>query len=279
MTPIQTTPTMTIAPMPEPSLVPTPFFYIVEDGDTLFGIAGSFNTTLEEILALNPQLGSDVLMIGERLILPFSPTPTPLVSEVADPPLQATIENIGVYETPTGGLWIVGEVRNDGERPIEDVQVEVIVKSSRDELLTFHAWVTPNIILAGGEAPFGILVDDVEESFELHTVKVMAGRPLSTNDDRLADLAVTDAEVTIDDGLARISGVLRNTGLETAVQIRLVTTLYDGAGIVTGYHELRLIDPLAAGATYTFRVATIPPGGHVATHTFIVQGLRQSEIK
>lgn len=49
---------------------PTNIFLEVGPGDTLFKIAGEQNTTVEEILALNPRLDPENLIIGSFICLP-----------------------------------------------------------------------------------------------------------------------------------------------------------------------------------------------------------------
>lgn len=42
-------------------------FYIIKDGDTLFSVAASFDTTVQNLLRLNPNLSADNLTVGEHI--------------------------------------------------------------------------------------------------------------------------------------------------------------------------------------------------------------------
>ncbi|MDW7674774.1 MAG: DUF3794 domain-containing protein [Bacillota bacterium] len=70
------TPTPTPTPSPTPTPMPTvcpPSFtiYIVQRGDTLFKIAQRFGTTVNAILAANPQITNpDVINIGDQICVP-----------------------------------------------------------------------------------------------------------------------------------------------------------------------------------------------------------------
>jgi LysM repeat protein len=66
------TPTPTVAPTPVPTATPAPTArtsYRVKSGDTLYGIAGSFGTTVAAIKELNG-LTSNTLHVGQVLLIP-----------------------------------------------------------------------------------------------------------------------------------------------------------------------------------------------------------------
>jgi cell wall-associated NlpC family hydrolase len=46
--------------------------YIIQSGDTLWDIANTYGTTIEELLKVNPGLNPDKLMVGKQLYLPLS---------------------------------------------------------------------------------------------------------------------------------------------------------------------------------------------------------------
>ena len=45
--------------------------YTVRSGDTLFSLANSFGTTVSRILFANPDVSSENLSVGQRLLIPF----------------------------------------------------------------------------------------------------------------------------------------------------------------------------------------------------------------
>lgn len=78
------TPAVTDAPTvtPGPSPTPAPVTYIVNSGDTLFGIAQQFNVNLCELMAFNQITDPALVSVGTVLTIPVAgvelPTSTPL---------------------------------------------------------------------------------------------------------------------------------------------------------------------------------------------------------
>jgi LysM repeat protein len=89
------TPTRTPAPTSTPTPLP-PLTYQVQAGDTLSDIAVRFDTAVEDILALNPEVQPEALQVGYVLRIPAG-TLMPTVTPTLDPSLP----------TPTTGDFVI----------------------------------------------------------------------------------------------------------------------------------------------------------------------------
>lgn len=62
---------------PPPGSCPGGFHYQIVAGDTYFNLARRFNTTVEALIAANPGVNPDRLMIGQVICIPVAPGPGP----------------------------------------------------------------------------------------------------------------------------------------------------------------------------------------------------------
>ena len=84
LTPPELPPTETSLPTETPTLS-GPSWYIVEDGDTLSGIAVEFNIDLIVLLNMNPGIDANTIKVGDKIIIPapntLMDTATPIPSD------------------------------------------------------------------------------------------------------------------------------------------------------------------------------------------------------
>lgn len=271
---IQTTPT----PLPTATVTPsaTPIQYVVEEGDTLLGIAIENLTTVEEIETLNPGVVPELLQIGQALVLP--PPATPVFSgEASTPvPLQVEVESVKMERTPVGSMWLLGEVANNGEYPVGGIQLQIdLAGPGGQSLLSVPAWVASGVLRPGDRGPFAVLVREPPSEQVQPVVAVVAGDTLLQQGTHYLDLAVSDTEANIEDRQVNVAGAIENVGPETATTLTVVATFYGAQGDVTGYAQQILEGPVGPGERVPFNIGGAPPGGATVDLSVTVYGLRQ----
>jgi LysM repeat protein len=120
------TPTWTPRPTETPTLLP-PLTYQVQPGDTLSAIAAMFDTTVEDILALNPGIAPEALSVGRVLLIPagtLTPTPTPTL----DPNIPTPTPGDFIIHVVKGGDTLISIAEEYG------VSVEVIREANPIQL-------------------------------------------------------------------------------------------------------------------------------------------------
>lgn len=268
---IQTTPT----PLPTPTVTPTatPIVYQIESGDTILGIAIQRGTTVEEILGLNPGIVPENLQIGQPVILPPPPTPSALAVQGTPVPLRVTVNKIHAYRTPVGSLWLLGEVTNEGETAVENIQVEIGLLAADGRLVgSITAWVATSIIPPGGRGPFGVLVNEPPADFAQRdsaqpSVAVVGGQAVVELGTRSLNIEVLEPELTLNDDTVMLGGIVVNRGETAASQVQLIATFYDAQGNVTGFQQQVVAEELGVGQERPFQLEAAPPGGETVTYT------------
>lgn len=273
---LQTTP----SPLPPPTATatPTPIFYRVVEGDTLLGIAIQHNTTVAEIETLNPNVRPEQLQIGQSLRLP--PPATAAAPAILDTavPMQVSVHRTQAIRTPVGSLWLLGEVANDGELPVENVQVEIaLLDESGQQVDAVTAWAALPIILPGGKAPFGVLVREPPAAFARPLVAVVGGATVTDLGSRYLELGVEETAVALGEERVQIDGQVHNSGAAVAAEIILVAAFYDSQDNLSGYFQQRLPGPLAPGEAVSFSFDVAPPGSETVGYWLAAQSLRSED--
>lgn len=126
---------------PEESPTPEQTIYVVREGDTLASISLQFNTSLQEILELNPELDADLITVGQQLVIPAQSDP-----QATFTPLPEDYEGMVEYQVVSGDTLFDIAIRYN-------ITIEAIVQANQ---LTSPDDITVGDILqipVGGEAP------------------------------------------------------------------------------------------------------------------------------
>ena len=76
------------------------------------------------------------------------------------PPLPVQVEHAARYQTPVGSVWVLGEVFNSTDQPIENVQVRVsLLDAPGMEVDSALPFVALDAIPPGGRVPFSVLFE------------------------------------------------------------------------------------------------------------------------
>jgi LysM repeat protein len=275
---------LTPVPTNTPAPTPTAAVHIVQPGDTLLGIALQYNVTLEELYQVNGVLKPELLQIGQSIVIPVpgsvgKPASSGSGAVVAptQPPLPVKVENAARYQTPVGNVWVLGEVSNPTDQPVENVQVRVaLLDAAGQEVVVRTPFVVVDAIPAGGRAPFGVLFGEVPAPIADFQAYVIRADQSYNYAARYAQLQTSDVGTAPEGSQQRVSGRVSNTGTSNAVDANVVVTLYDAQGRVTGFRQFPLPDDqLVAGGAVTFDVLVSPdPSAPQVANTSIMAQAR-----
>jgi hypothetical protein len=158
----------------------------------------------------------------------------PVVLSGGPPPAVRTLANDFLFADRAGNLRVLGEVQNDLGVPITKVTVPVDLLDSGGGLLATGAGATPlSAALPGSLACFQATIADPPPGWASYTLEP------PTYDQRpgpIPGLRVISDTGTLDPGYAtyRLDGYVRSDDPSRVAKIRVVGTLYNGAGDVVG---------------------------------------------
>ncbi len=281
-TPIPPTPTLT------PTLTPTPVVHIVEQGDTLLGIALEYGVTVDALVQANNLDISQYLRIGQALIIPLGQEEETSDMGIAVPagnlilatptPLPLEIAGVALYQTPVGGVWCMGEVVNTTAAPVTNMQVQVtLLAADGTPLVSSVALAAADYLAPDARAPFAVLFKTPPAGYTEARVTLLRGETVSAITAGFTPLDVMQTAGVVSGPQYRVTGQLLNASGAGVRRVTVVVTLYDREGKVNGFRQLTFDGNkvLPAGQSQEFKVLLTPQGIEVpAAFQVLAWGVR-----
>lgn len=261
-TPVPYTP----QPPPTPTITPTRIFYTVQVGDNLESIARRYNVSVAALQQAHNISDPRTLQTGQRLVIPHTDEEGRAIANFRPTPVPVVVQNVNISETVSGGLWVLGEIRNDNDLSLEQVRVGVALLGKQNERLAeADGLVALNMVGAGEVAPFALLFDEVPGEFTGYQTFLLQAIPAYVGA-YYQDLVVENLTSTGEQGSAyTVKGTVRNSGAEKATNIQVVLTAYDLLGRVIATRKIVLDQFIVGpGTETTFTEILVPMGGAVA---------------
>lgn len=265
------TPYVTLSPSPaytQPAArtevqlpTPTPLEYVIAAGDTLEAIAARYGVTLEALLAANPGIQPNLLIVGTPLVIPTGTlpqgesTPTP----AALPLLQARC-----WPEGTGGLWCFALLQNGYAEALENLTVLfTLVDADGQVLATREATAPLNLLPAGEKMPIGAHFPAPIDLLAVPHVQVLTATRLLPGDARYLPVMLENTLLSLNPGgrSAQVSGRVLLTQPEPgAATLWVLAVAYDRDGTLVGFRRYKGMPFTAAeGASFDFLVSSLGP--------------------
>jgi LysM repeat protein len=264
-------------PTPTSTVTPTPIVHTIQSGESLLTIAGRYGVSVAAMQDANGILDPRLLQVGQQLIVPGPEEEEEAVNTTPTAtPLPLLVENVYFSESSIGGLWVLGEVRNDNATALEQVRVAVTLLDEQDqEIGQAESLVALDLVESGGRAPFAILFGSAPGRFDRYRAAAVSAVPAYIGS-YYRDLEVRNI-VAEGERYASytVTGSVYNFGPEEAVDVRVVLTAYDPLNRVIAMRE---VEPehnvVPVGGETTFTAMLAPIGGPVERVEAVAQGLR-----
>jgi len=129
------TPTVTPTPTPIPPLV-----HQVQEGEVLIDIADAYDTTIEEILALNPEMDADVIKPGQLVLIPRATSTESGSEPVPDDPTP-TPSNYIIHVVAQGE--VLGTIAEEYDVSVKAIRIANDMPSNDDTIRVNQSLVIP----------------------------------------------------------------------------------------------------------------------------------------
>jgi len=269
-TPQLTAPTLVAPETPLPTS--TPFTYSVKSGDTISGIALQFGVSIDDLLAINPEISPSAMSIGTVLKIPSNPdNPT---GEATPTPAPLTVEQIECYSTSNKGMWCFVLVHNDHFEFMENVSAQVTLIDSNETFIASQTAFLPlNILPPNTSVPLAVYFPPDIPLDAKPQVQLLTAIRLEPNDPRYLPATVdnTLVEINADGHFATITGDVRLPAeAVAATQVWVAAVAYDESGRVVGVKrwEGGGIQP---GESLLFEMSVASLGGRMTRVEFAVE--------
>ncbi|MBS1249787.1 MAG: hypothetical protein MAG431_01371 [Chloroflexi bacterium] len=269
---VSPSPTATPTPAPIPDVTqqpklptPTPFTYVIQEGDTLSGIALRYNSSVDKIVAANPDINSNFLVIGEEIIIPpgdeDATTDLPNIT-----PMPLSLQQPLCWSANPDGLWCFVEAA-PLDVPLENVSAVVNVTTMAGEIAASEIALPPLSILRPEEDQplVAYFSPPIPEPYQARvtTRTALPASGLKTQ------ALVEDQEIVYgpDRQQATLTGTLSLPEESDPVQeIWMVGVAYDAENTIVGYRKRVMKVDLSPGQSMSFTLTVFslgPPIDHL----------------
>jgi LysM repeat protein len=157
---------------PEPSA--TPLTHIIQEGDTLLGIAIQYGLELDDILVTNPGLNPRFLTVGDSLIIPSAEGGTEGAILPTATALPIRIVDVRCFSGLDGGQWCLTHAEYPGGETIENISVRIEqVDRNGDVVNSGIAYAPLNLLPPGEIAPLAVYFDPPIPEYQSITTEVL----------------------------------------------------------------------------------------------------------
>ncbi|MCS6963527.1 LysM peptidoglycan-binding domain-containing protein [Thermoflexus sp.] len=265
-------PTPTLIPTPTPS--PTPIIYVVQPGDTLYGIALKYGVSVSALQEANGIVDPALLQIGQELVIP---APGPQGAPVRPPtptPMPLLIQGFGCAASALGSLSCTGEVVNPQPHPMRNVQVQIVLRDGEGrELSAGIAGTGLDILTSGGRSPFVLVFNTIPPGYARADARVVRAEPTQEPGNRYGPVELMRAEGQVERADFVVRGQVRNADAGPMRRINVVVAFYDGQDRLLGFRQVVFSEePTGPGMTRDFEARFAAAG--VETFRVFVEGQR-----
>lgn len=250
-------------PLATPGPSPTPLIHVVEQGDTLLGIAIIYGVDLADLVLANPDVNPRFLSVGTGLLIPTTGVQSTAATAT---PYPLTLSPTRCFPELDGGLWCLTLASTPNGPPVEAVVALInLIDAQGATVRTEPAFSPINLLEAQSALPlaayFAPPVPDHTSSSAV-LISALQATEVERRYPRV-ELEIDQQRVAPDRYTGQVAGTVRLADPQATLEsgLRLVAVVLDAQGNPAGYRVWER-DPTAAlteGVPFALTVASLGP--------------------
>ena len=160
-----------------------------------------------------------------------------LIFAIPDVWAQVNIENDQYYVSNDGIMHIVGEVLNDSDKPLNQVNIFATLYSDDSVIHQTNSETLTNVIMPGMKGVFDIIITENIEGVNRYVLDL--DYKITNPKSQVIEITSSELRYAQFDNII-IKGTVANNGDITANMVKVIGTLYDKEGNVVAVSQVRM---------------------------------------
>lgn len=249
----------------QPTTTSTPFYYIVEKGDTFSSIAHRHGVKLPDLIASNPNIDPNFLTIGITITIPITGSSNSI--SLAPTPIPLFLGEPNCFSQKDGGIYCLIKVTNNQSFNVENVTAEITIQNSNEETTSTRLARSSLNLLKTGKSTVLTTYFPPPNPINYQTfTKLMTVLPVSKENNRYhqMDLRISTIELSEDNLRATISGIIASPPEnQTLTKVWVLGIAYDSEKKPIGVRKWESTNSVFSGDEISFQMSIYSLGPEI----------------
>lgn len=180
-----------------------------------------------------------------------------LIFAIPDVWAQVNIENDQYYVGNDGTMHIVGEILNDSDKPLNQVNILATLYSGDSIIHQTNSETLTNVIMPGMKGVFDIIVAENIDGIDRYVLDL--DYKITNPKSQVIEITSSELRYAQFDNIV-IKGTVANNGDITANMVKVIGTLYDRDGNVVAVSQIIMEPDYIRANDESFFLITVPGG-------------------
>jgi len=178
-----------------------------------------------------------------------------LIFAIPDVWAQVNIENDQYYVSNNGIMHIVGEVLNDSDKPLNQVNIFATLYSDDSVIHQINSETLTNVIMPGMKGVFDIIITENIDGVDRYVLDL--DYKITNPKSQVIEITSSELRYAQFDNII-IKGTVANNGDITANMVKVIGTLYDKEGNVVAVSQIRMEPDYIRANDESFFLMSVP---------------------